>query len=292
MTKRKRYTNKRKTAKKQTENRKTKKFLVFVLVTFCFWYYNNYTLKVTEASVESQKITEPVRLAVISDLHIHKNGISGRRVIEKIENISPDAVVVLGDLYSRSADEEERNSALSFMIQLSHEFTTYSVSGDHDTSSAFAEQLSSSGVHVLNYRDEYTEIKGQKLRFLGINNVYYSSTFNLDNAFSLESDSYNVLLAHIPNYEKFSDFGADLTLSADTHGNMVRLPFIGAVYDITSDQYFPALKNSEYYDKGLKKYDDGSMFITSGIGDSPVPVRLFNRPEVVSIDIVPCEVRK
>jgi len=29
------------------------------------------------------------------------------------------------------------------------------------------------------------------------------------------------------------------------------------------------------------------MFITSGLGASPAPVRLNNRPEVVVIDIIP-----
>ena len=91
---------------------------------------------------------------------------------------------------------------------------------------------------------------------------------------------------------KFADFGADLTLCADTHGGMFRLPFVGPVYDTQTRIKFPNLKNTgiPVYDKGWFDYQGGSMFITSGVGDSPYPVRFFNRPEIVCLDILPSEV--
>ena len=94
-------------------------------------------------------------------------------------------------------------------------------------------------------------------------------------------------MAHIPNYEKFADFGADLTICADTHGGMIQLPFLGAVIDSATMKIFPELRGDTVYDKGLFDYNGGTMFITSGIGVSPAPVRFNNRPEIAIIEISP-----
>lgn len=258
-----------------------------LLVLFLIWFFNNYSLKITRTSMESSKITEPVRIAVLSDLHAHKGSISNSRIMRKIDNISPDAVFVLGDMYSRGSDEEKIGIAVEFISDVAEKYPTYFVSGDHDTSAVYFENLKNSGVHVMNYSYEYAEIKGTQFQIMGIDNVYYSSTFDLNNAFVLDESCFSILLAHIPNYRGFSEFGADLTLSADTHGGMVRLPLMGALFDPLTKTYFPKLRGVKAYDKGWFEYDGGNLFITSGIGDSPYPVRFCNLPEVVSIDLVP-----
>jgi hypothetical protein len=53
--------------------------------------------------------------------------------------------------------------------------------------------------------------------------------------------------------------------------------------------WFPHFTNKDMkvYDKGLFRCGSGYMFITSGIGVSPFPIRFNNRPEVAVIDIDP-----
>lgn len=193
---------------------------------------------------------------------------------------------MLGDMYSRQSDKAKINIALDLMSDIASDYPAYFVSGDHDMAAGYLSELSGFGVHVMNYNAETLEIKGNRFQIMGIDNVYYTPTFDLNNAFYLDESCFSILLAHIPNYEKFAAFGADLTLCADTHGGMLRIPVIGPVYDSLSGKYLPTLRNGEVYDKGWFEYNGGSMFITSGIGDSPYPVRLCNRPEVVSIDIL------
>lgn len=262
--------------------------VLFLAAAAVTWWYNNYTLKTVETSTVSPKVSEPVCLAVLSDLHAHKYSISNSTIMKRIEKIAPDAVIVLGDMYSRGSTKNEIDTALELMADIASEYKTYFVSGDHDTSEAYFQELKNCGVHVMNYKEEYTVINGNKIQIMGIDNVYYSSTFDLNNEFTLNENCFSMLLAHIPNYKKFSDFGADLTLCADTHGGMVRLPFIGALFDSLSGEYFPTFKKYiTVFDKGWFDYHSGTMFITSGIGDSPIPVRFWNRPEIVKIDILP-----
>ncbi len=273
------------------------RFLVICLAIIFLWYFNNYTIKINETGISSEKISTSITAVVLSDLHSDGTNISGRSVMDKVEKIDPDIVFALGDMYSRGASEEQIQIPIDFMADLAAHYPTYFVPGDHDTSYGYIKSLSDAGVHVMAYRygseefylEERVEINGNKLHIMGIDNVYYSDTFDLSKEFSNDPDCYNILMAHIPNYEKFSEFGADLTLCADTHGGMARLPFnLGPVYDSLAGEWFPRLlSNRTVYDKGWFEYENGAMFITSGIGDSPFPVRIFNRPEVVAIEINP-----
>lgn len=266
---------------------------IILIILMIVWWYNNFTLKITYTSITSAKISEPLTLAVLSDLHASKSGISNEKILDKIEKINPDLVFVLGDMYTRRSSQNLIDIPVELMQSMVDSgYSVYFVQGDHDTSIKYFDKLENSGVHVMNYAEEVTEVNSNKLHIMGINNVFYSSTFDLSREFSLYDDCYNILLAHIPNYEKFSQFGADLTLCADTHGGIIQIPFIGAAYDVFSKKFLPQLF-SDYtvYDKGWFDYKGGAMFITSGIGAYPIAARFNNRPEVVSIKIIP-EVQK
>ena len=119
---------------------------------------------------------------------------------------------------------------------------------------------------------------------LPISNVYYSPTFNLKNAFTLDESRLNILLAHSENMEDFADFGLDLVLCGDTHGGQVRLPYAGAL--VNNGIWLPELKG-RIYTKGLYAKDDTQLFISSGLGNYPVPLRFLNRPEIAVLTIIP-----
>lgn len=272
---------------------KTKYFLrrccFIIILLFVIWWYNNYTLKTVSTSVYSANIANPVRIAVLSDLHAHNHSISNNNIVNKIEKINPDIVFVVGDMYTRRSEWNIIKISVNLMSSLVEKgYPVYFVTGDHDISKKYISALQNTGVHVMNYREEIIEVNNSRLKIMGIDNVYYSSTFDLTNEFTVDESCYNILMAHIPNYQKFAEFGADLTVCADTHGGMVQFPFIGTMYDALTERWFPELTGGEpVYDKGWFEYEDGAMFITSGIGDYPYPVRFCNRPEIVSIDIIP-----
>ncbi|MDE5772290.1 MAG: metallophosphoesterase [Ruminococcus sp.] len=267
-----------------------RRFVVFVVILFLVWWFNNYTLKITRVDLVSDKITNPVRITVISDCHSTKYGISNSTILHKVERTDPDIVLILGDMYTRNSPWD----IIEIPIELTQSivdagYSVYFITGDHDTDEEYIEAMAETGAKVMNYNSEKVNVNGNNIQIFGIDNVYYSPTFDLKNAFTLDNDCYSILMAHIPNYEKFADFGADLTVCADTHGGMIQLPFgLGAAIDSSTMEWFPEIRgNSTVYDKGLFDYSNGTMFITSGIGVSPVPVRFNNRPEIAVIDIQP-----
>ena len=268
------------------KRKKGRRLCAFIVFLIWVWWYNNYTLKTTHVELNSGKINSPVRIAVISDTHSTKHGISNRKILRRVKRANPDIVLIMGDMYTRNSPEEIQQIPVELTEDIISEgYPVYFVTGDHDTDQSYINAMVQTGATLMNYNNEVININDNNIQLFGIDNVYYSPTFNLHNAFSINPDYYSILMAHIPNYEKFADFGTDLTICADTHGGMVQLPFLGAMIDSGSMQWFPELHGKTVYDKGLFDYEGGTMFITSGIGVSPAPVRFNNRPEIVIMDI-------
>lgn len=87
------------------------------------------------------------------------------------------------------------------------------------------------------------------------------------------------MIAHNPAHAKaYRDWGADLVVSGHFHGGIVRVPGVGGV--IT-----PQLRLFPRYDGGM--YQDGktTFVVSRGIGEHTLPVRLFNTPEVVVLNM-------
>ncbi|MBP5379822.1 MAG: metallophosphoesterase [Ruminococcus sp.] len=277
--------------KPSAEKTKKKSHLWVWILIFIVWVIGNYTLNTNETSITSPKVSSKIRLAVISDQHATKHGIKNSKILEKITEASPDIVFILGDMYTRESDWELVQKPIDLTSDIvAAGSPVYCVTGEHDTDQRYISELKKAGAHVLSYEEDTVEVNGNRLHIMGIDNVYYSPTFDLSTVFSVDESCYNILLAHIPNYVKFADFGADLTLCGDTHGEMAQLPFgAGPIYCSDTKSWFPKLlhKEQKIYDKGFFDYDGGTMFITSGIGVYPAPVRFNNRPEVVIMDIRP-----
>ena len=94
-----------------------------------------------------------------------------------------------------------------------------------------------------------------------------------------DESGYTILLSHRPElFETYMDGGIDLVFSGHAHGGQFRLPFIGGLV-APNQGMFPK------YDAGL--YTDGgtSMVVSRGIGNSIIPFRFNNRPEIVLVEL-------
>lgn len=270
--------------KRQKKHRcKAKRFLAAVIIIVLLWVFNNFTLKVSNTEVRDARINDEITIVQLTDLHGMSFGKSNSEIKRKIKKISPDIIVVTGDMYTYPGGNSGEETAFELISSLAKNYKVYYVNGEHDDKEEFFKRLENAGVNVLNYKDKVLKIKSTEIHLYGIDNVYYSPTFDLKNAFQKDNKNFSVLLAHIPNFKKFASFGIDLSLCGDTHGGMFRLPIIGAVY--SQDGFFPDLKGE--YTKGLYELDSSKMFVSSGLGASPFPVRFFNRPEIAVIKLMP-----
>lgn len=95
----------------------------------------------------------------------------------------------------------------------------------------------------------------------------------------LPRDSYKLLLSHRPEaFNLYSSYGVDLVFSGHAHGGQFRLPLVGGLY--APDQgYFPK------FTAGIYRDGNTAMVVSRGLGNSVIPQRLFNRPEVVQVTL-------
>lgn len=96
---------------------------------------------------------------------------------------------------------------------------------------------------------------------------------------TLQEGAFKLLLSHRPElFALYQEYGMDLSLTGHSHGGALRLPFIGGVY-ASSQGFFPE------YDSGLYEEGGSRMIVSRGIGNSKIPFRLFNTPELVCVTL-------
>ena len=94
------------------------------------------------------------------------------------------------------------------------------------------------------------------------------------------NEYFKILLSHRPElFEVYVENEMNVIFSGHAHGGQFRLPFIGGV--IAPHQgFFPK------YDAGLfYATNDATMVISRGLGDSIIPLRINNPPELVVVTL-------
>ena len=90
-----------------------------------------------------------------------------------------------------------------------------------------------------------------------------------------ESDGYMILLSHRPElFDLYVETEMDLVFSGHAHGGQFRLPFIGGLV-APNQGFFPK------YDAGQFKEENTTMIVSRGVGNSIIPIRINNRPEII-----------
>lgn len=255
---------------------------VFLLGVLFFWWENN-ALVVSEYVFATEEIGEPLdgfRIIQISDLHNKRFGKNQERLIEKLKECDPDMIVITGDLVD--SNHTDIDKAMEFVQGVVNLAPVYYVTGNHERwleeEEELLKQLEQAGVNCLLNRTEKITVKGESLYLVGLDDGNLLDG-TLNELTAKTKEDFTLLLAHEPQYlSRYSACEIDLVLSGHAHGGQFRLPFIGGI--VAPDQgFFPE------YTAGL--YEDGntSMIVSRGLGNSIIPVRIFNRPEIVCVEL-------
>ena len=268
---------------------------VLVILGLGIWtLWGNTALEVNEYEIMSDKIPEAFtgfRIAQVSDLHNAEFGEGNEKLIELLSQTDPDMIVITGDLIdSRHTDIE---IALEFARHAIKLAPVNYVSGNHEARVREYEDLkmglAEAGVIVLEDQKVQITREGESISILGIDDPSFQEDYLFGDAVSVtssalselqnESDGYTVLLAHRPElFETYVDAGVDLVFSGHAHGGQFRLPFIGGLV-APNQGFFPK------YDAGLFSEGSTNMIVSRGVGNSIIPLRFNNRPEIVLVTL-------
>ncbi|HFJ9285946.1 TPA: metallophosphoesterase [Bacillus toyonensis] len=269
--------------------------IICILVGFTiFLYLQNNLISITEVKITSSKIPSSFKgykILQISDLHNKQFGDNQDVLIQKIKSIDPDIIAITGDLIdSKSYDVEVSMQLIREMVK---KYPVYFVTGNHEQGSgkynSLEKELKKYDVNIL--RNEHVGIrKGeQEINLLGIDDPEFV-TGNRDEGniiideikkakIEMQPDRYNVLLSHRPEFIKeYTNERLALVLSGHAHGGRVRLPFIGGLV-APNQGVLPK------YTAGLYVEQNTSMVVSRGLGNSIIPQRILNRPEIVVVQL-------
>lgn len=267
--------------------------LLLVLVLTVIWLiWGNTALEVTRIEVSSEALPasfDGFRIAHVSDLHNAEFGEDNAQLLAMLRELEPDIIAITGDL----VDSRRTNLdvALDFVREAVKIAPCYYVTGNHEARISEFPQLESglkaAGVTVLRNDMVTLERAGETIRIIGGDDYSMNADINAEESIArikseiqaLPTDGYTILLFHRPELcARFAGVGFELVLSGHAHGGQVRIPFVGGL--IAPDQgFFPK------YDAGLYTVADMSLVVSRGLGNSIVPLRVNNRPEVVLITL-------
>ena len=224
---------------------------------------------------------EELRAVLMSDIHLGTLIGNGhfRKVVAKVQALNPDIILLAGDILDEDLAPVIRQNTGETLRDLSAPLGVFGVMGNHEHIGGAKEAhhyLESHGIQMI--RDSVVKIAESfylvgrddrdKIRFTG------RKRLPLSELMAETSSGYPViLLDHQPFYpEKAAAAGVNLQLSGHTHhGQLWPLNFITrAIYTISY---------------GYANIDGMHMYVSNGVGTWGPPMRIGNRPEIVSLHI-------
>jgi len=265
--------------------------IAICLVVISVWIVlGNTNLEITEYYVYSSRIPDSFdgfKIAQISDLHNAEFGDENEDLLMLLSQIGPDIIVLTGDLIdSRQTDIDIARDFAGKAVQIA---PVYYVTGNHEARIPEYEQLKTGladlGVTVLENQKVQITRDRESITLIGIQDPSFQEDYLFGDAETVarqaitslqnESDSFTILLSHRPElFDLYVDTGMDLVFSGHTHGGQFQLPFLGGLV-APNQGLFPE------YDAGQFHEDNTTMLVSRGLGNSIIPVRLNNSPEIL-----------
>lgn len=299
-----------------------KKFLILLLaaIILCIGIniVQNSNVQLSSYTISSKKITDDFngyKILQLSDLHSLQSEKLHKKMMAIVLKEEPDIIVITGDLVDAAKYREEQSAfwdgtssvlpgknMLSIVEELLTIAPVYYIYGNHEMillndpeKNTFKVAVEEAGAILLNNKSTQIKRGNSVINLLGIQDP---STLYKDERFAyletreeqmnamltfvtkdISKDNFTLLLSHRPEYiDIYSEYAIDLTLSGHAHGGQFRLPFIGGLY-APNQGFFPK------YDKGLYTSNDSELIVSTGIGNSVIPFRIFNTPEIVSVKL-------
>lgn len=302
--------------------------IAVLLVIFIFiMYYENSALTISDYEVCSERLPEEAdgtNFVLIADLHSNQFGQNNMDLIQKIDALTPDFIIVAGDLFI--GREYSFDIAYDLLQKLSRNYTIYYSYGNHEQKVEEYEKKLKSGIDIkksnnVDGKKDLREIKSfeefmKKVRALGVhvltneamirttrgsrNLRIFGGIIDLDyfkrfRRPPMTCDYLNTCFG-LGNQKDYQILIAHNPMYFDTYAEWgADLVLSGHVHGgmvripLVGGVISPQMEIFPKYDAGAftKKTDthEATMIVSRGLGIHTLKIRLFNRPELVRITL-------
>lgn len=245
-------------------------------------------LEISRYEVNSQKLPESFdgfKIVQLSDLHGAEFGEDGMELVDKVGSLEPDMIALTGDFVTDEGDLAAVEKLAARLVKLC---PVYFISGNHEFGSGLAVKvrniLERAGVKYLS--NEYLTIsRGEDEILLGgvEDPLAYADMLSPDELAQKMNDAapdaFKILLRH-RNYwmTEYPELPVDLIFCGHAHGGLIRIPGVGGLIG-TDRRLFPDFDAGEYNNG---RY---TLIVSRGLGNSVSIPRVFNRPEIVCVEL-------
>lgn len=273
-------------------------FLVGIIATLGLVYISTNVIKTKKYEVKNSKLPKEfdgLKIVHISDVHSKIFGKDNSGVIDRVIKENPDVVIMSGDIIDKR--EEDIEKFVSMYKKIYEKYPTYYSIGNHERKlgwkkyKKYLKMLQMCGVHViingsekLIKNDKHIIINALKFRenmqpkVLTKEKEEEFISYMKNKLKNLDTNEFNILIAHDPeNFKMYKQLGVDLVFSGHVHGGLIRFGKICLLSPRRT--FFPK------YSYGKNTEENTTIITSAGMGKATLPIRLFNRPEIVIVTL-------
>lgn len=279
--------------------------ILFILLAFATilafsLYSSKYFLSESSYTIGSSKISEPIHIVQLTDLHNSEFGKNNSRLVKRVAAQKPDLILVTGDLLNQ--DEENTEIATTLIKGLAEIAPLYVSYGNHESGYErkygidLRALYTEAGATVLEYDWVDIIVNGQSIRLGGLygycvpgkylktgeareNECVFLEEFQ-------DTDELTLLMCHMPVCWQVNgsldSWDVDIVFAGHSHGGQIRIPGVGGLWAPDRD-WLPGKEQGLYWSKDDKKV----LVLSRGLGNRDKLPRLNNTPEILIVDIIP-----
>ena len=266
--------------------------ILIIGVSVCFYVsYTKTHYRISFYQETSKKVSDNIRIVVVSDIHNREYGENNKTLISDIRGLEPDLILFPGDMVIRDVDDYQ--PMLDLVSALTEISPCYGVLGNHESERIYyggdkelPDKFKNAGLRLLRNAKEKIQINRDTVQLIGVEGTSYGFEEYGGREFmdktEIDPSVLCILMNHIPILfdKQLSGYDFDLGIAGHVHGGIIILPFIGGLYT-EEEGFFPKFTAGKYV---LDKQQ--TLIISGGLGDSKsLPPRINNMPELVVIDI-------
>jgi predicted MPP superfamily phosphohydrolase len=215
----------------------------------------------------------------ISDMHLEHLSISPELLFELLSKEHIDVIALTGDYLDRKASISKLSPYLDVFNKLAPKYGIYAVFGNHDyvlRHPYFAKLKSlfeSYGCKILQNENDSFYVHGKQINIIGIDD-FSTNRSDLSQSFRDIKEGFNLVLTHDPNIILDMElYNFHYLLAGHFHGGQIHWP---KPYHLKKMGKLIRMNIV----KGLHSYQGKPFYISEGLGQTGINIRIGSRPEI------------
>lgn len=219
-----------------------------------------------------------LRILHLSDLHMEKLSISPEALLERVRGEQIDLIALTGDYLDTKRMIPRFLEYIDALSTLRPRYGMYAVFGNHDYCIEkhlpfLQKEMEKRGCTVLKNENRSIPLGKHTLNIIGIDD-YCTGRSDIEKAYEGVGEGINLVLTHDPNIVLDMDgHHFDYLLSGHFHGGQIHWP---KPYHLKKMGKLPHLNIIS----GLHYHRNRAFYISDGLGQSALNLRLRSRPEI------------